>query len=80
MNKSQTNRKKTQKKRTQKGGYERTFMYVHKVPPMDYKDNIGSVGAPIPASGYNAHIATRGGSNRARKTSKNKRKRNINIK
>jgi hypothetical protein len=79
MNKSQTNRKKTQKKRTQKGGYERTFMYVHKVPPMDYKDNIGNIGAPIPASGYNSHIATRGGK-RARKTGKNKRKNNINTK
>lgn len=81
MNKSQTKRRKTQKNRAQMGGYERTAMFVHKAPELNYKDNMGSVGSPVPASGYNSHIATRGGrKNNLRKSRKNKRKTNINKK
>lgn len=75
MNKTHQKRKpiSTRKNRTQKGGYERTVMYVHKAPALDYKDNIGTVSGPIPASSYNSHIATKGG-NRKKKTRKNNSK------
>ncbi len=71
MNKSQKNRRRLRKNKTQKGGYDRTFMYVHKATALDYKDNMGgSISAPIPASDYNSRIATRGGKRILRRSQK----------
>jgi hypothetical protein len=61
---------KTNKNRkiTMKGGYNQPFLYTHTAPPYNYVDNIGSVGSPIPASGYNSftNLITKGGSKRKR--------------
>lgn len=75
MNKSHKNKRRPRKNKTQKGGYEPTFMYVHKAPPLDYKDNVGgSISAPIPASNYNTRISVHGGRRQSRRHNKNSKK------